>query len=354
MSDTIRVIGNTGFGSGYKQAAKNIFECFENSKLNCIFQDKQGKVSSVKGSVINPDKSFHITAPPFGRLYSSYNIAYFYWETDTLPVSWRREIHLMNEIWSPCNLVTNCLKKIGYKGLIRHVPTPSQDKKNIKNLINFKIENDMVLDDSCFKFYSIFQWNYRKGYDILIKSYLEEFSENENVILILKTNPLYNKNTNFTINIKKFISGIKSKIKKKNFPKIIISTEFFSNLEIDALHESGDCFVLPHRGEGWGMPIARAIQYDNHVITTKFGGVTDYLNDSNANIIKHNMAFVQNMSWTGLYKSSQKWAEPCPDSLKENMRQVFSQKDYSKILNRLNVKRLISKENFINAINDYL
>ena len=311
----MRVIGNSGIGSGYKQAAKNIFECFEASKLNCIFQDKKDRVIKVKGNVVSPEKSFYITAPPFGKFYSNYNIAYFYWETDTLPINWKRDINTMDKVWSPCDLVTSCLKKIGYSGIIRNVPTPSRQKKNIKNLINFKIEDDMVLDDSCFKFYSIFQWNYRKGYDILIKSYLEEFSENENVVLILKINPLINKNTNFMINVKKFINGVKAKIKKKKFPKIIVCTEFFSNLEIDALHETGDCFVLPHRGEGWGMPIARAIQYDNHIITTKFGGITDYLDDTNINIINHNMSVVQNMGWSGLYRSSQKWAEPCPNLL---------------------------------------
>ena len=50
---------------------------------------------------------------------------------------------------------------------------------------------------------------------------------------------------------------------------------------IYSLLNSSDCYVAPHHGEGWGMPIHDAMYAGKHIITTKFGGVTEFLdNDS--------------------------------------------------------------------------
>ena len=354
MSKAIKVIGNIGIGSGYRQATANIFQCFEQSKLNCNFFNKDGSKTEYKNSGMPSDVAFFVTAPPFNITSEKYNIGYFYWETDSFPSQWVRDIKRLDEVWCPCNLMVKCLNKINYKGKIRLVPTPSREKRFVKNLINFKIEDKMVIDDSCFKFYSIFQWNHRKGFDILIKGYLEEFSEDENTLLILKTNPILSGRADFLSSIKKYISNIKKKIKKRRFPKILIVDYFLSNSEIDSLHEMSDCFVLPHRGEGWGMPIARAIQYDSYVITTKFGGVSEFLNEKNSHIVEHVMEPVHGMIWSNLYESSQNWARPSLDSLKGNMRIIYDERDFSSILNRSFIKEKISKENFIKNIEAYL
>jgi hypothetical protein len=354
LSKAVKVIGNIGIGSGYRQAATNIFECFEASKVNCNFFHKDGSKANYKSSGLPSDVAFHITAPPFNMSSEKYNIGYFYWETESFPSQWVKDINRLDEVWCPCYLMVKCLNKINYKGKVRVVPTPSRDKRFVKNLINFKIEDKMVVDDSCFKFYSIFQWNHRKGFDLLIKGYLEEFSEDENVLLILKTNPILSGRHEFLSFIKKYINKVKKSIKKRRFPKILVLDYFLTNKEIDSLHEMADCFVLPHRGEGWGMPIARAIQYDNYLITTKFGGVSELLDNDSAHIINHVMEPVHGMVWSGLYESSQQWARPSIRSLKENMRVIYDDRDFSTNLNREPIKVKLSKEHFIKNIEAYL
>ena len=47
--------------------------------------------------------------------------------------------------------------------------------------------------------------------------------------------------------------------------------------DIGALHHRGDCFVSLCRSEGWGLGAFDAAAYGNPVVTTGFGGHSDYL-----------------------------------------------------------------------------
>jgi hypothetical protein len=353
MSKVVRVIGAAGEGSGYRQAVTNIMNCFDKSNVQCKFsflKDDSAKLPFTN-CLGTPDINFIISAPPYVGIPKGYNIGYFYWETDSFDPIWARGLDFLDEIWAPCELVKNCIEKTNFKGKIKIVPTPSRPWKKVKQNINFNIFEDKVASEECFKFYSIFQWQYRKGYDILFRSYLEEFNHTDDVILVIKTNPLF-PNINLKKEISSFTNKLKKKIGKTKYPRIIIADYFFSNAEMDALHDFGDCFVLPHRGEGWGMPIARSLQYDSHIITTKFGGITEYFTENSCNLIDHDMVPVSNMEWCRLYNHTQKWAEPRVDSLKEKMRNLrTNERDYiSKIIKSQEVKDITSQDYFINFI----
>ena len=352
MYNIVNVFGNMGKGSGYRQAITNIMECFNDSKIPCNFysmgnyNNSHNFIQAEKFGNIN----FILSAPPYKIKMSKYNIAYFYWESDKLPFVWKKDLMSMDEIWCPCKLVEDGVKKIGFRGITRIVPTPMRKVKRNILPVNLNVYQNLFLDEKCFKFYSIFQWQYRKGYDCLIKAYLNEFKHNEDVILIIKTNPLLTDNLKHDIT--SFVNNIKKYIHKSSYAKIAVIDNFVTNKEIDGLHQLCDCFVLPHRGEGWGMPIARSIMHDKHLITTKYGGVTEYLDDRTASLIDHSMQPVTNMEWCKLYSSDQLWAEPKQASLQRHMRDVFSnEKDnFSKILNRDHIKNILSKEYFINFI----
>src|SRR5207247_1086784 len=46
-----------------------------------------------------------------------------------------------------------------------------------------------------------------------------------------------------------------------------------------ALYRSADCFVLPSRGEGWGMPLLEAMACGLPVIATDWSGPRDFLKE---------------------------------------------------------------------------
>lgn len=324
----VRMYGPIGDTSGYGNAVKNFAEAFSRSDVPVIYKFQTSKMKYVKNfkqynGPANTD--FYLHCPPYSRHKSNnYKIGYFYWEADRLPRHWLKSLNTLNEVWVPCSLVERACRNSGYKGTIKIVPTPMREfSLDIEMGVPSYFSNDYMLSDDVYKFYSIFQWHERKGYKELLKSYLSEFTPDDNVILILKVNPLNIKN--YTEDkIKKDILRIKSYIKKKEYPPIFLSSKLVPANQIHALHKMGDCYVSPHHGEGWGMPIHDAMYAGNQIITTKYGGVAEYLSNSSAHLINYDLKPVTGMEWSSLYSTAQRWAYPNEKHLAYLMRDVYN------------------------------
>ena len=324
----IRFFGKPHKKSGYGNAIINIATAFSRSDVLTRFEIGSKKnlfeeeLNNFKG---RPKVDFFLQTPPFNRHKSNnYKIGYFYWETSTLPKIWAKDIsRSVNELWVPCELTKSACLKGGFRGPIEILHTPCDtDISYSKVAIPSPMGNGLVLSENTFKFYSVFQWHERKGYNELLRAYCKEFDEDDDVILILKVNPVKN-NKSGIAKIKSDILKIKKMTNKTKLPKIYLIINHLSREELIGLHKMCDAFVLPHRGEGWGMPIHDAMLCDSHIITTKFGGITELLSKDSAFIINHDIRPVKKMSWTPWYQSYQKWACPKLAHLRVLMRDVF-------------------------------
>jgi glycosyltransferase involved in cell wall biosynthesis len=328
---SIRVFGNPQKYTGYGNATFNLGSALSESSVKTRFEFWGPNASCVNNfNNFNgaPEIDLYIQTPPFsGHRSNNYKIGYFYWEADALPKVWAKDIRTsVNELWVPCNITASACRKAGFKGPIEILPTPAKIEGSLE-AVQFpsELSREFVLSENIFKFYSIFQWNERKGYNQLLRGYLEEFSSKEDVILILKVNPI--KHAGHGLNrIKADIIKAKTAIgrKKSDLPKIFVITDNLSHGAIAGIHNACDAFVLPHRGEGWGMPIHDAMMYGSHIIVTKYGGITEYLTDENSFIIDHEIKPVKPMSWNPWYESHQRWAYPSTFSLKKNMRDLYA------------------------------
>lgn len=349
----VRFFGKTRGYSGYGQATKYIAKAFHDSKIPTSFETKEpyfNKLSSYDGAC-NID--FLIQTPPFSKHNThNYKIGYFYWEADRLPIAWERDIcKSLDEIWVPCELTKNACRKAGFKGPIEIIHTPRPLEVLSKRVsIPAVGSKEFVVDDKAFIFYSIFQWNERKGYRKLLKAYWEEFSKSDDVILVIKTNPIQHKNHGIA-KIKHDILSLKNTIRKNDIPPIFLITKFLEDDYIGGLHDLGDCFVLPHHGEGWGMPIHDAMMHDSLVVTTKYGGITESLNSSNSLLIKHKIVNVKPMDWNPYYHEYQNWADPDVGHLKLLMRKAFemNQRDRLDITRRA---RSVASRSSINGFSE--
>ena len=69
-------------------------------------------------------------------------------------------------------------RKAGFNGPIEVVHTPRHAELNAEPIaVPLRGSEKLVVGDGTFIFYSIFQWNERKGYRKLFRAYYEEFSE---------------------------------------------------------------------------------------------------------------------------------------------------------------------------------
>jgi hypothetical protein len=323
---------------GYGMATKNMMESFKLLNNYDVINVKPGERSRISST------DFYLRVPPWQSNRSKKKIAYFYWETDKLPVPWARVLNTADEIWAPCELVKDVCVRAGFFKKIHIVPTPHKDWDiNVSATIS-----DARIGSQTFKFYSVFQWHTRKGWKELLKSYWSAFSRSDDVVLILKVNSVHGEHQNHLIRSE--IESYKAQLGLSETPKIFLIDSFLSSENLYALHEYCDCYISPHHGEGWGMPIHNAIYAQKNIITTKYGGVTDYLDDTNANLIEFSMGPVKDMSWNAAYEPGQNWANPSVDHTIHLMRDIFQNRSDQRFLNKRASLKNISKITSIDAV----
>lgn len=170
-----------------------------------------------------------------------------------------------------------------------------------------------------FSFLSIFKWEYRKGWDVLLKSYLLEFSGVDEVVLYLLTNP-YHSDRDFGNKIVEFVenSGISKPV--NGWASIYVIDSHIPQIDFPRIYKAADAFVLPSRGEGWGRPIVEAMAMSLPVIATNWSGPTEYLTEENSYPLP-----VERMSEVkeGPFKGHL-WAEPSVSELQVLMRHVMN------------------------------
>lgn len=141
-----------------------------------------------------------------------------------------------------------------------------------RNTLNFPL--------SGFKFYTISTGIERKNLAALIIAYYLEFTRNEPVVLIIKTDR----------DLTELCNEIKSKMRlyknNEDYPDILCISHEMSDNQIQDIHYSCDCYVSASAGEGFCYPGLEAVAYGNSVISSDQGGPRDYLvNYSNGYLV---------------------------------------------------------------------
>lgn len=259
------------------------------------------------------------------RTQNTYNIGYTAWEADHLPHQWVELCNLMNEIWVPSTWNAEVFKASGVKPPIHVIPHIIRAPD-----ISKATKVTLGVEDDTFIFYSIFQWIERKNPIGLLKAYLTEFKADENVCLALKS---YRLNTSIKEQglIKTEIGRVKKALAMPNsaYPPIRFFGSLLTSEQMMGFHDRGDCFVLPHKGEGFGIPHAEAMALGKPVIATNYSGNLEFMNSDNSYLVDCFEAPVCNMIFPN-YHGYMNWVEPSVSHLKALMRQVYEDRKAAK------------------------
>lgn len=193
-----------------------------------------------------------------------------------------------------------------------------------------------------FIFLSIFKWEYRKGWDVMLKSYLQEFTEADGVALYLLTNP-YHSSRDFRNKIMEFVENSDMEKPVNGWAPIYVIDTHIAQIEIPRIYKAADAFVLSSRGEGWGRPIVEAMAMSLPVIATNWSGPTEYLTEENSYPLPvDRMSEVTEGPFRG-----HRWAEPSISKLRMLMRHVMQNVEEAKTRGmraRQDMKRKFSPE----------
>ncbi len=167
-------------------------------------------------------------------------------------------------------------------------------------------------------------WRERKGYKQLFEAFLKEFTEDDNVQLLIKTDrpkkaEEYLKRTMQQLGINKGIAPV------------IFENKVFDERELPNFMKSVDCLVAPTMGEGFGYPGLQCQFLGVPVIITDHSGCQDYANDQTATLLKVS-GFVACHDMDNIPQfRNKKWAFIEVDRIRRAMRFVINNKDEVKM-----------------------
>lgn len=280
--------------------------------------------------------------PPLFRRYKkkgAINVGFTMWEADRLPAIWTKLCNEMDAIMVPCEWNVRVFRKSGVTVPIYHCPA-GIDLQEVPSYEN-------PYDDDEFKFYSIFQWLERKAPTGLVKAFMSEFTPKDKVSLTLKTYVRDKGDNAQTLHKALDLIRDEMKIKEKDHAPIRLITELLSDEDMTKLHQESDCFVLPHRGEGWGMPHMDAMLHGNPVIATGYSGNMDFMNENNSWLVDYQLTPSCNVgNFAPFYHGRMWWAEPDLSHLAILMRAAYDDPSIAEFVGKKGREHVI--ENFNN------
>lgn len=277
-----------------------------------------------------PDEGGCYTTYKKNRDYLDYFIGFSMLEVDRIPSSWVSECNEMDEVWVPSQFCADIFESSGVRGeKIQIIPIGVDSAR-------FHPDTDpLIARNGLFRFISVFQWNNRKGWDVLIGAYLRAFLRNDDVELIIRAYPDRLKEPSIKDRLETELS--RYGLTLDTAPRIRLIEEFVPDRDMPALYTSADCFVLPSRGEGIGLPYLEAMASGLPVIATAWGGHLDFLTEENSYLVH-----VQELRPVDLhhrienphYRRGMMWAEPSVEHCAELMQTVFENRRRSRDVGR--------------------
>ena len=241
----------------------------------------------------------------FSKNSGRYRIGFTMLETDRLPPSWVEQANQMDEVWTPSAWGAEVFRASGVARPVYVVPL-GVDAARFQPAPPRTLLRDRTI------FLSVFEWGERKGWEVLLRAYAAAFKPGDPVLLLLKIDcrmPLPNP-----------VKELAHALPAQHPPVGLIYNQPLSGAQLVELYQGADCFVLPSRGEGWGMPILEAMACGVPAIATDWSAPTTFLNQQNGYPLPIR-GLVPTGSAAPHYHGAQ-WAEPDADALVELLRRV--------------------------------
>ncbi len=246
-------------------------------------------------------------------------------ETDRLPAGWAASMNQMDEIWVPSTFNRDSFERYGV------------DPSKLR-VVPFGIDASVygpghaeplpLPDRAGFLFLSVFQWYKRKGWDVLLRAYIEEFGRDEDVCLLLRSYPGADDATPIEERVLRYVESLGRTM--EDIPPIKVISESLEEDLMPSLFASADAFVLPTRGEGWGIPFMESMASGVPVIATRWSAHLDFVNDDNGYLVDvERMVRIdeEQTRSSAFYEPDHEWAEPSLAHLKQLMRRAFSNRE---------------------------
>lgn len=299
--------GDVDLSSGFGGCSYNLIK-YSSPKYNVSLA---GKVLNVRDQTIFRAQNLPLLQdgamvwhdqPREQWLYSPFkkNICIVPFETTIIPRSWIGKINGFDALFTLSKQNIEAFRASGVKipiELIHWGVDPS---------VFYPLERSQT---DVFTFGTMGALSVRKGTDVLIEAFQEEFKEEKDVRLICKTSH----------NHYPFMSKDKRiEVQMGAVTLEELRTDFFKRI---------DCFVFPTRGEGFGLTPLEAMATGVPAIVTGWSGPLEYMTPEIGWLIDHTFSRATAFTEEVYREECGDWAEPSKEHLKQLMRYAYEHRD---------------------------
>jgi GT2 family glycosyltransferase/glycosyltransferase involved in cell wall biosynthesis len=310
------VAGATGYSTSSREFLVELDRRGVDIRLACIFgtdytepPTKDPRVDQMRARPkdSNLTQVVYSQGDAFTKNSGRYKIGYTMLEADGLPRDWVSQANQMDEVWTPTSWGARTFADSGVRRPIHVIPlgfNPDYFHPDIKG----------HRASRRYTFLSVFDWIERKAPEVLLRAYVEEFKSADDVVLLLK---VFNHDPYFDLqrNVRDLTAGSDAP------PVVLMLNQHIAPHQVGCLYRSADCFVLPTRGEGWGIPILEAMACGLPAIATDWGAQRQFFHADIGYPLRTRglVPAVARMP----YYAGLRWADPDIEHLRYLMRYVY-------------------------------
>lgn len=242
-------------------------------------------------------------------------------ETDRIPDAWVAQCNLLDEVWVPTDFNLETFARAGVApAKLRKVPGGIDARRFTRPCAPYPVPGARG-----FMFLSVFDWSLRKGWDVLLRAFLEEFGMDEDVTLVLKTYSSYGHTPQQILDRVHGYVRTSLGLDPRQTARIVLLGEVLSSADLLRLYQAADAYVAPSRGEGWGRPQMEAMASGLPTIATGWSGTTEFMTTENSYPLESSLVPVPDaaLSEVPTYRGH-RWAEPSVAHLRWLLRHVFT------------------------------
>jgi glycosyltransferase involved in cell wall biosynthesis len=244
------------------------------------------------------------------------NIGFWLWELEKFPHAWQSACDLVDEIWAPTQYVCKTIAACTDKPVLR-----------MPKAIEFDVPTGMGrgyfgLSGAEFVFLYSYDFNSftaRKNPKAAIAAFRRAFPNGVSGVRLLVKSINGDRHPEQLTALQQVVA---------DDPRIEVRDGFLDRAEMFGLQNAVDCYVSPHRAEGFGLGMSECMYLGKPVIATGYSGNLDFMDRDNSLLVDYRMVPLHEGDYP--FWQGQQWADPDVEHMARLMRSVFDDRELAR------------------------